>query len=75
VPFIDNILQPTHLIVVLAVALLVLGPKRLPEVGRAIGRGIHDFKGTIDDVKPSREDLLGTAEADTPAAATADRKA
>ncbi len=72
-PFIDNILQPTHLLVVLAVALLVLGPKRLPEVGRAIGRGIHDMKNAIDDVKPSRDDLLGTAEAKaTPAA---DRKA
>lgn len=72
-PFIDNILQPTHLLVVLAVALLVLGPKRLPEVGRAIGRGIHDMKNVIDDVKPSREDLLGPAEAEVPAAA-ADRK-
>jgi len=76
VPFIDNILQPTHLIVVLAVALLVLGPKRLPEVGRAIGRGLHDFKSTIDDVKPTREDLLGTTEADAPGtAAAADHKA
>jgi sec-independent protein translocase protein TatA len=73
VPFIDNILQPTHLLVVLAIALLVLGPKRLPEVGRAIGRGIHDMKSAIDDIKPSREELLGTAEADVPAAA-ADRK-
>jgi sec-independent protein translocase protein TatA len=73
VPFIDNILQPTHLLVVLAVALLVLGPKRLPEVGRAIGRGIHDMKSAIDDVKPSREELLPSAEADVPAAA-ADRK-
>jgi len=73
VPFIDNILQPTHLIVILAVALLVLGPKRLPEVGRAIGRGIHDMKNAIDDVKPSREDLLPSAEADGRAAA-ADRK-
>ena len=50
-------------------ALLVLGPKRLPEVGRAIGRGIHDMRSMIDDVKPSREELLGTVEADTPAAA------
>jgi TatA/E family protein of Tat protein translocase len=73
VPFIDNILQPTHLLVVLAIALLVLGPKRLPEVGRAIGRGIHDMKSAIDDVKPSREELLGVAEADAPAAA-ADRQ-
>ena len=74
-PFIDNILQPTHLLVVLAVALLVLGPKRLPDVGRAIGRGIHDFKSAVDDVKPSRDDLLGPAEADVPAAPAAERKA
>jgi sec-independent protein translocase protein TatA len=73
VPFIDNILQPTHLLVVLAIALLVLGPKRLPEVGRAIGRSIHDMKSAIDDVKPSREELLGTAKTEAPAA-TADRK-
>ena len=72
-PFIDNILQPTHLLVVLVVALLVLGPKRLPEVGRAIGKGIHDMRSAIDDVKPSREELLGTAEADTPGV-TADRQ-
>ncbi len=73
VPFIDNILQPTHVLVVLAVMLLVLGPKRLPGVGRAIGRGIADMKGAIDEVKPSREELLGTADTKTPAAAT-DRK-
>jgi sec-independent protein translocase protein TatA len=73
VPFIDNILQPTHLLVVLAVALLVLGPKRLPEVGRAIGKGLHDMRSAIDDVKPSREDLFGNSDADTSAAA-ADRK-
>ncbi len=73
-PFIDNILQPTHLLVVLAVALLVLGPKRLPEVGRAIGRGIHDMRNAVDGIKPSREELLGTAEADAPASAS-DRKA
>jgi TatA/E family protein of Tat protein translocase len=73
VPFIDNILQPTHLIVVLGIMLLVLGPKRLPEVGRAIGRGIHDMKSAIDDVKPSRAGLLGTSETEVPDAA-ADRK-
>ena len=42
-----SILQPTHLIVVAIVALLVLGPKRLPEAGRALGQGINEFKGSI----------------------------
>ena len=46
-PFVDNILQPTHLLLILVVALLVLGPKRLPEAGRALGKGIRDFRGAI----------------------------
>jgi sec-independent protein translocase protein TatA len=44
---VTSILQPTHLIIVLIVALLVLGPKRLPEAGRAIGQGLKEFKSSI----------------------------
>lgn len=44
---IGDIFQPTHLLFVLIVALLVLGPKRLPEVGRSLGRGIRDFRSAI----------------------------
>jgi sec-independent protein translocase protein TatA len=44
---IGDILQPTHLLFVLVVALLVLGPKRLPEVGRALGRTMRDFRSAI----------------------------
>ncbi len=43
----NDILQPTHLLLILVVALLVLGPKRLPEATRSIGRGMHDFKSAI----------------------------
>jgi sec-independent protein translocase protein TatA len=42
-----DILQPTHLLFVLVIALLVLGPKRLPEVGRSLGRGLRDFRGAL----------------------------
>ena len=45
-----SVLQPTHLIIVLAVALLLLGPKRLPEAGRALGQGLKEFKGSISGV-------------------------
>ena len=41
---IGDILQPTHLLFVLVIALIVLGPKRLPEVGRSLGRGLRDFR-------------------------------
>ncbi|MHB8657105.1 MAG: twin-arginine translocase TatA/TatE family subunit [Solirubrobacteraceae bacterium] len=44
---VGDILQPTHLIFILIVALVVLGPKRLPEVGRSLGRGIRDFRGAL----------------------------
>jgi sec-independent protein translocase protein TatA len=36
-----------ELIVVLAIALIVLGPKRLPEAGKSLGRGIREFKGAV----------------------------
>jgi sec-independent protein translocase protein TatA len=44
---ISDILQPTHLLLILAVALLVLGPKKLPDAARAIGRGLHDFRSAV----------------------------
>lgn len=52
---------PTELIIVLVVALLVLGPKRLPAAGRSLGHGIREFKDSIagrsgpdDDALPER---------------------
>lgn len=61
-PFVDNILSPTHLLFILVIALLVLGPKRLPEAGRALGRGIRDFRSAMsgDDREP-REELVSQA--------------
>ena len=38
---------PLELIVVLIIALVVFGPKRLPELGRSLGRGIREFRGSI----------------------------
>ena len=50
-------LQPTHMIILLIVALLFLGPKRLPEAGRALGQGLKEFRSSIagshgDDPQP-----------------------
>jgi sec-independent protein translocase protein TatA len=42
-----GILQPTHLIILLVVAFLFLGPKRLPEAGRALGEGLKEFRSSI----------------------------
>ena len=46
-PVLTGLLQPSHLIVLLVVLLLVLGPKRLPEAGRAVGRGLREFKDSV----------------------------
>jgi sec-independent protein translocase protein TatA len=59
---IGNILSPAHLLLVLGVALLVLGPKRLPEVGRGLGSAIRDFRGSLSGAdltgeRPALEDL------------------
>jgi sec-independent protein translocase protein TatA len=42
-----NILSPTHLVIVLAIALLVLGPKRLPAAGRGLGEAMRNFKDAL----------------------------
>jgi sec-independent protein translocase protein TatA len=39
-----DILQPTHMLLILLVVLLVLGPKRLPSATRAVGRSIREFR-------------------------------
>jgi sec-independent protein translocase protein TatA len=39
---------PMELVIILILALIVLGPKRLPDAGRSLGRGIREFKGAID---------------------------
>jgi sec-independent protein translocase protein TatA len=57
---VGDIFQPTHLLFVLVVALLVLGPKRLPEVGRTLGSGIRDFRQALSGESsdpPPRQDV------------------
>lgn len=38
---------PLEIAIVLIIALLVFGPKRLPELGKSLGKGIREFKGSI----------------------------
>jgi len=49
-PFLGNI-GPTELIIVLVIALVVLGPGKLPEVGSALGKSIREFRKAATDVK------------------------
>ena len=43
---------PLELAVVLVVALLVLGPRRLPDAGRSLGRGMREFKDAVSGSRP-----------------------
>jgi len=43
----EGLLQPTHLLVIFGIALLVFGPKKLPELGKGIGEGIRGFKSAM----------------------------
>jgi sec-independent protein translocase protein TatA len=47
---------PMELIIVLVIALIVLGPKRLPEVGRSVGRGMREFKESLSGSSDRDED-------------------
>jgi sec-independent protein translocase protein TatA len=48
---------PMELILILAIALIVLGPKKLPEAGRSIGKGLREFKDALSsDDRDRRED-------------------
>jgi sec-independent protein translocase protein TatA len=53
----EGLFQPMHLLVILGIALLVFGPKKLPELGKGIGEGIRSFKAGLKD-----DQVMATAE-------------
>jgi len=67
-------ITPLHLILVLVVALLVLGPGKLPDVGAALGKSIREFRKATSDVEAATGLGLGPATT-TPAPAPAAQQA
>lgn len=62
---------PLEIVIVLIIALVVFGPKRLPELGRSLGKGIREFRGSIsgrhdddEEKQPSQALDAGGDEAD-----------
>jgi sec-independent protein translocase protein TatA len=51
----EGLFQPMHLLVIFGIALLVFGPKKLPELGKGIGEGIRGFKSAMkaDEENPA----------------------
>ena len=43
----EGLLQPTHLIFILLIVLILFGPGKLPELGKGLGKGIREFKDAI----------------------------
>ena len=56
----EGLLQPTHLIVILIIAMITFGPKKLPELGKGLGEGIRGFKKAMSEPteseKPEKRD-------------------
>jgi sec-independent protein translocase protein TatA len=56
----EGLFQPMHLLVILGIALLVFGPKKLPELGKGLGEGIRGFKSAVrENEEPSDRNQRG----------------
>lgn len=53
---------PAELILIFVVALLVFGPKKLPEIGKSVGKAIREFKRTSEEIKGRIEDEIQASE-------------
>ncbi len=66
---------PMELVIVLVIALIILGPKRLPEAGKSLGRGMREFKNSIsgmagnDDEDEERSVITASTSKSAPAEA------
>jgi sec-independent protein translocase protein TatA len=60
--------SPMHLLILVAVVLLVLGPKRVPQMARSLGGALREMRGSLgDDDADDRRDALVEARQETPA--------
>jgi sec-independent protein translocase protein TatA len=56
----DGLFQPTHLLVILVIALFVFGPKKLPELGQGLGKGIRSFRESMRNASAEEPEKLET---------------
>jgi sec-independent protein translocase protein TatA len=48
-----------ELVVILAIALIIFGPKRLPEIGRTLGKGMREVKSTVGEIEDVKKSTIG----------------
>jgi TatA/E family protein of Tat protein translocase len=53
---------PTEIILIFIIALLVFGPKKLPEIGKSVGKAIREFKKASDEIKGRIEEEIKASE-------------
>jgi sec-independent protein translocase protein TatA len=58
-----DVLTPTHLIFLLLLAVLLFGSKRLPEIGRGLGKGMREFKESVSGLSEVTDAVHGVQEA------------
>lgn len=67
VPMLEGLFQPMHLLVIFAIALLIFGPKKLPELGKGLGEGIRALKdGMKDGMKDAPQTQASNEPSKTP---------
>ncbi len=54
----EGLFQPMHLLVILVIAMIVFGPKKLPELGKGLGEGLRGFREALkgDSAPPATKD-------------------
>jgi sec-independent protein translocase protein TatA len=51
----EGLFQPMHVLVILCIAVLVFGPKKIPELGKGLGEGIRGFKSALQQDQADRK--------------------
>jgi len=69
----EGLLQPMHLLLILAIAIFVFGPKKLPELGKSLGEGIRGFKDAMRDDKPAPQPKAELKAAETSTSENTDK--
>ncbi len=64
---ITDLFTPGHIILVLVGALLIFGPKRLPDIGKSLGKGIREFRGALNSMTGDEPEVPPAPAATVPA--------
>jgi sec-independent protein translocase protein TatA len=62
----EGLFQPMHLVVIFAIALLVFGPKKLPELGKGLGESIRGFKDALNGASSAPKEKDSAPSTDSP---------